>query len=96
MREDGGPTGDGTAPAVYGVPALERSHATLPAALWAWSCFRPEALIVPVITSIVRRPLPGRAAARGADPLTQEGAPVPVPATVEPPAGRFTAWVVRT
>jgi hypothetical protein len=45
---------------------------------------------------IVRRPLAGRAAARGADPLEQEGSPVPVSVTVEPPAGRFTAWVVRT
>ena len=44
---------------------------------------------------IVRRPLPGRAAARGADPLTQEGAPVQVSVTMEPPAGWFSAWVVR-
>ena len=45
---------------------------------------------------IVRRPLPGRAAARGADPLKQEGSPVQVPVTVEPPAAQFTACVVRT
>src|SRR5215472_18249648 len=45
---------------------------------------------------IVRRPLAGRAAARGDDPLEQEGSPVPVPVTVEPPAGRFTACVVST
>ena len=45
---------------------------------------------------IVRRPLPGRAAARGADPLRQEGSPVQVPMTVQPSAGRCTAWVVRT
>jgi hypothetical protein len=44
----------------------------------------------------VRRPLPGRAAARGEDPLTQEGSPVHVPVTVEPLAGRFGAWVVRS
>jgi hypothetical protein len=31
--------------------------------------FQPEAEIVPEITSIVRRPLPGRTAARGEDPL---------------------------
>ena len=47
---------------------------------------------------IVLRPLPGRcpagAAARGEDPLTQEGSPVQVSVTVRPPAGRFTAWVV--
>ena len=45
---------------------------------------------------IVRRPLPGRAAARGADPLRQEGSPVQVPMTVQPPAGPFTVCVVRT
>ncbi len=54
-----------------------------------------RALIMPEITSIVRRLLPGRAAARGEDPLKQEGSPVQVPATVEPPAGWFTACVVR-
>jgi hypothetical protein len=42
--------------ALYDVPALERSHA----ALWAWSCLLGGALIVPEITSIVRRPLTGR------------------------------------
>ena len=41
MREDGGLTGYGMATAVYGVPALERIHATLPAVLWARSCLRP-------------------------------------------------------
>ena len=44
---------------------------------------------------IVRRPLAGRAAARGEDPLEQEGSPVRVTVTVEPLAGRFTARVVR-
>ena len=39
---------------------------------------------------IVRRPLADRAAARGEDPLEQEGSPVHVPVTVEPPAGRCT------
>jgi len=38
MREDGGLTGYGMATAVYGLPAVERIHAALPAALWAWSC----------------------------------------------------------
>ena len=38
MSEDGGLTGYGMATAVYDVPAPERIHATLPAALWAWSC----------------------------------------------------------
>ena len=33
MREDGGLIGYGMATAVYDVPALERIHATLPAAL---------------------------------------------------------------
>jgi len=37
-----------------------------------------------------------RQTARGQDPLKQEGSPVPVPVTVQPPAGRFTAYVVRT
>ena len=54
-----------------------------------------EALIVREIPSIARWLLPGRAAARGEDPLKQEGSPVQVPATVEPPAGWFTACVVR-
>ena len=60
MREDGRLTGYGTATAVYDMPAVERGHAALPAVLWARSCLRPGALIVPKITSIVRRPLPGR------------------------------------
>jgi hypothetical protein len=38
MREDGGLIGYGMATAVYGRPAVERIHAALPAALWAWSC----------------------------------------------------------
>ena len=96
MCEDGGLIGYGMATAVDVVPALERGHARLPAVLWARSCLRPGALIVPEITLIVRRPLPGRAAARGADPLRQEGSPVQVPMTVQPSAGRCTAWVVRT
>ena len=60
MREDGWLIGYGMATAVYDVPALERIHATLPAALWAGHVFQPEALIVPEITSIVRRSLTGR------------------------------------
>jgi len=64
MREDGALTGYGTATALYDIPALERICARLPAALWARSCLRPGALAVPEITSIVRRPLTARAAAR--------------------------------
>ena len=60
MREDGGLIGYGMATAVYDVPALERIHAALPAVLWAWSCLLAGALIVPAITSIVRRSLTGR------------------------------------
>jgi hypothetical protein len=37
MRQDGWLTGCGMATAVDGVPALERIHAALPAALWARS-----------------------------------------------------------
>jgi len=48
------------ATARYDVPAVERIHAAPLAALWARSCLRPEALIVPEITSIVCRPLTGR------------------------------------
>ena len=44
----------------------------------------------------VRRPLVGRAAARGEDPLKQEGSPVPVQVTVQPPESRFTTRVVKT
>ena len=60
MREDGWLTGYGMATALDDVPALERIHATLPAALWAGHVFQPQAPIVPEITSIVRRPLTGR------------------------------------
>ena len=93
MREDGGLTGCGMAPARYDVPAVERSHATLPAALCARPCLPARAADHPLI---VHRPLAGRAAARGEAPLKQEGSPVQVPMTGEPPAGRFTAWAVRT
>lgn len=60
MREDGGLIGYGMATALCDVPALERLHATLPAALWPGHVHQPEAVIVPEITSIVRRPLTGR------------------------------------
>ena len=60
MRQNGWLTGYGMATARYDVPAVERIHAAPLAALWARSCLRPGALIVPKITSIVRRPLPGR------------------------------------
>jgi hypothetical protein len=71
MREDGELIGYGMATAVYVVPALERSHARLPAVLRAQACLRPAALIVPEITSIVRWPLPSRR--RGS--ARQEGHP---------------------
>ena len=60
MREDGWLTGYGMATTRYDATALERIHATLPAALWAGHVFQPETLIVPEITSIVRQPLTGR------------------------------------
>jgi hypothetical protein len=60
MRENGWLTGYGMATARDDVPALEHIHATLAAALWAGQVFQPEALIVPEITSIVRRPPTGR------------------------------------
>ena len=63
MREDGWLTGYGMATAVYDVPALERIHATLPAALRARSCLRPEAPIVPEIT-LDRAPAAARPAPR--------------------------------
>ena len=59
MRESGWLIGDGMATALCAVPALQRSHSTLAAGLRAWSCRRPGALVVPEITSIVRRPLHG-------------------------------------
>jgi hypothetical protein len=96
MREDGWLIGYGTATARYDVTALERSHATRPAALGARSCLRPAALIVPEITSIVCRPLTGRRRSSVRIRLSRRGSPVQVHVTVEPPAGRFTACVVRT
>jgi hypothetical protein len=50
MCEHGGLIGYGMAPAVDVVPVVERSYARLPAVLWARSCLRPGALIVPEIT----------------------------------------------
>ena len=41
MREDGGLIGYGMAPAVDVVPVVERSHARLPAALWAGHVLGP-------------------------------------------------------
>ena len=63
MREDGGLIGYGMAPAVYDVPALERSYARRPAARSARSCLRPEAPIVPEIT-LDRAPTAARPAPR--------------------------------
>ena len=96
MREDGWLTGSGMATAVDGVPAVERIHAALPAALWARSCLpaRGADRCRRSPRSCAGRSLAG-AAARGADPLGRRGHPVQVPMTVEPPAGRFTACVVR-
>jgi hypothetical protein len=93
MREDGWLTGYGTATALYDVPALERSHATL-----------PGRALGPVMSSARGADragdhldrAPAGAAARGEDPLRQKGSPVQVPMTVEPPAGQFTECVVRT
>jgi hypothetical protein len=75
MCEDGGLIGYGMAPAVGVVPVVERSHARLPAVLWARSCLRPGALIVPEITSIVHRPLPGRRRGSRCGSARQEGHP---------------------
>jgi hypothetical protein len=96
MREDGGLTGYGMATAVDVVPALERSHARPPAALWAQSCLRPGALSRRRSPRSCADRSPAGAAARGEDPLNQEGSPVQVPVTVQSPAGRFTGCVVRT
>jgi hypothetical protein len=60
MREDGWLTGYGMATALHDVPALERIHATLPPRSGPGHVFQPETLIVPEITSIVRRPLTGQ------------------------------------
>ena len=96
MREDGWLTGYGMATAVYDVPALKRIHAALAAVLWARLCL-PARGADRAGDHLDRAPAapPAAAAARGEDPLNQEGAPVQVPITVEPPAGRFTACVVR-
>ena len=50
MCEDGGLIDYGMAPAVYVVPVVERGHARRPAVLWARSCLRRGAPIVPEIT----------------------------------------------
>ena len=63
MCEDGWLIGYGMATAVYAVPVVERSHARLPAVLWARSCLRPGALIVPEIT-LDRAPAAARPAPR--------------------------------
>ena len=97
MCEDDRRIGYGMAPAVDVVPALQRSHARLPAVVWARSCLRPGAPIVPEIT-LDRAPPAARPAPRLAVRirLSRRGSPVHVPMTVEPPAGRFAACVVRT
>ena len=63
MCEDGGLIGYGMATALYAAPVVERSHARLPAVLWARSCLRPGALIVPEIT-LDRAPAAARPAPR--------------------------------
>ena len=97
MCEDGGLIDYGMAPAVDVVPVVERGHARLPAVLWARSCLRRGAPIVPEIT-LDRAPPAARPAPRLAVRirLSRRGSPVHVPMTVEPPAGRFAACVVRT
>jgi hypothetical protein len=97
MREDGGLIGYGMATAVYGRPAVERIHAALPAALCAWSCL-PARGADRAGDHLDRAPAAHRPAPRLAVRirLSRRGAPVQVPITVEPPAGRFTACVVRT
>jgi len=49
----------------------------------------------PQARSSVRRTARPSTSAKEADALKQEGSPVHVPITVEPPAGWFTACVVR-
>jgi hypothetical protein len=73
MREDGGLIGSGMATAVYDMPALERIHATLPAALWAGSCLLARG--ADRAGDHLDR-APAGAATRGEDPLKQEGGPL--------------------
>ena len=95
MRQDGWLTGYGMATAASGVPALERSHAAPPAALGARSCLSARGADR-AGDHLDRAPAAHRPAPQlGEDPLKQEGSPVQVPITVEPPAARFTGWVVR-
>jgi len=93
MREDGWLIGYGMTTALYDVPALERSHSALPAALWARSCLPARG--ADRAGDYLDR-APAGAAARGENPHKQEGSPVQVPITLEPRAGRFTACLVRT
>jgi hypothetical protein len=69
MREDGWLIGYGMATAVYDVPALERIHAALPAALWARSCLLARG--ADRAGDHLGRASAG-AAARGEDPLKQD------------------------
>ena len=97
MREDGGPTGYGMATAPCDVPAVERIHATLPAAFWARSCLLARGADRAGDrlgrAAAADRPAP-RLAVRIR--LGRRGSPVQVPITAEPPAGRCTACVVST
>jgi hypothetical protein len=94
MHEHGWLIGYGMATALYDVPALERIHATLVAALWARI---PATGAGRVGDHFDRAPTPRRLAPRlGEDPLEQEGSPVQVPVTVQPRSGRPTTCVVRT
>ena len=61
MREDGGLIGYGMATAVYGRACCgAHPRGATRRALRPGHVFQPGALIVPEITSIVRRPLTGR------------------------------------
>jgi hypothetical protein len=95
MREDGRLTDYDAATGKYDVPAPERIHARLPACPGPGHVLGKRLICRRSPRSCAGRS-PAGAAARGEDPIEQEGSPVQVPMTVELPAGRFTACVVRT
>jgi len=96
MHQDGWRIGHGMATARYDVPALERIHATLPAALRARS-YLPARGAGRTGDHLDRAATAHRRTPRlGADPLKRDGSPVPIPMTVQPATGWFTTCVVRT